>query len=279
MVVTIIVSAFVSVSAVGAPLSLKELEFLVRQKTPEATIMQEVTSRRLFVPLNAAAIQSLKELGASRSLISRLTASGVALDPIDAAKEAARQAKMKARVDESVAQDEAMKIMRDKQWNLNAQRLREARTVQGWLKDKLYSLNRYDLKLMENKEIDEARIFGFFHASMISGPSRDFAPRLAEGYTQLKKRYGKDFEIIFVSHDRDEFNQKAFMRTFGLTCPTMKLGSPDQSVLQFAGERLPWFVIIAETGKPMSKNAVDKEFLEPNHVLSGLEQILEAIHR
>jgi hypothetical protein len=265
--------------AQSAPLTLKELEFLVRQKTPDADIVREVTSRRLMAPLDATAVSSLKKNGASSSLISRLSAPDMALDPAAAATEARRQAQTKARVGALLAEDAERKAMRDDQWRKTAERLREARTVQGWLKDKLYQLHRFDLKPVESKSIDAVTVFAFFHGSMKSSPTRDFAPKLAEAYPRLKAKYGNDFEVIFVSHDSDEYNQKEFIRTFRLTCPTMKLGTADQSILQFAGNQMPWFVLVAENGKPLSINGVNKQFIEPFDVLLGLEQLLAAMHR
>jgi hypothetical protein len=266
-------------SVFSAPLTVKELEFLVRQGTSEAEIVRQAKSRRLMAPLDTAAIDSLKKNGATNSLIAKLNDPGIALDAAAAAAEARRQAVTKARVDAVLAEEAARRAMRDRQWNQTAERLRESRMVQGWLHEKLYKLQRFDLKPVEPKSIESVSVFAFFHGSMGSAPSRDFAPQLAEAYTRLKEHYGNDFEVIFISHDRDEFNQKEFMRTFRLTCPTMKLGSQDESIMQFMGDREPWFVLVAENGKPLSLNGVNRQFIEPFQVLQGLEQLLAALHR
>jgi hypothetical protein len=266
-------------TAPAAALTLKELEFLLRQGTPESEIVQQVISRRLAAPLDAAAIASLKAKGASGSLIARLKAPGIALDPNEAATEARRQAATKARLDAVLAEDTARQIARNRQWNENAERLAEAKTVQGWLHNKLYTLQKKDLVVFENRAIAPISVFGFFHGAMKSGPSRDFAPRLAEAYTRLKKQYPTDFEIVFISHDRDEYNQKEFLRTFGLTCPTMRVSEVDPAMLQLGGEMLPWFVVATDNGKALSRNGVNKQFIEPMEVLLGLEQILAAMHR
>lgn len=266
-------------AAPAAPLSLKELEFLVRQGTTEAEIVQQAKERRLLAPLDAAAVDSLRKSGASGSLIRKLKAPGIALDPNAAAAEARQQAATKARLDAVLAEDAARRAMRDRQWNQAAEQMRAARTVQGWLREKLYTLHKKDLKPIEPKSIDSVTIFGFFHGAMGSAPSRDFAPKLAEAYARLKQQYGRDFEIVFVSHDRDEFNQREFLRTFGLTCPTMRVSTADPAMLELGGGTLPWFVLVADNGKPLSLNGVNKQFIEPIRVLSGLEQLLDALHR
>jgi hypothetical protein len=264
--------------AMAAPLSLKELEFLVRQRTPESEIIQQVKSRRLMAPLDAAALNSLKKNGATNSLISKLTVPGLSVDPVAAAAEARRQAETKARLEASLAEDAARREAKDRQWTQTAEQLREARTVQGWLRDKLYTLQRTSLKPVEPKAIESVSIFAFFHGAMNVASARDFAPKLAEAYGRLKKQYGNEVEIIFVSHDQREFNQKEFLRSFGLTCPTMRLTSADDPILQFGGGQLPWFVLVADNGKALSINGVNKQFIEPIQVLAGLEQLLATLH-
>lgn len=264
----------------SAPLTLKELEFLIRQGTAETEILQQAKSRRLMAPLDAAAAKALKDSGASESLIIKLKAPGIALESDAAAAEASRQAAMKARLDAGVAEDAARRAKRDSDWNQAAEQLREARTVQGWLRDKLYTLHKKKFQPIEPKSIDAMSIFGFFHGAMNSPESRDFAPKLAEAYVRLKRQYGKEFEIVYVSHDRDEYNQREFLRTFGLNCPTMRLtSSADQPILQFGGTTLPWFVLVADNGKALSINGTNKQFIEPFQVLLGLEQLLAALHR
>jgi Thioredoxin-like len=265
--------------ALAAPLSLKELEFLVRQGTPEEEILQQVRSRRLLAPLDSTAVNLLKENGATNSLIAKLREPYLVLDANAAAAEARRQAATKARLDAVLAEDAALRADRERRWNQTAEQLREARTVQGWLRDKLYNLKGKKFVPIEPKSINAVSVFGLFHGAMNSSGSRDFAPRLAEAHARLKKQYGNEVEIIFVSHDRDEYNQREFMRTFGLACPTMRLVSADDPILQAGGEHLPWFVLVAENGKPLSINGVNKQFIEPNQVLSGLEQLLGAMHR
>lgn len=266
-------------AALGAPLTLKELGFLIRQGTSEAEIVEQAKSRRLVAPLDAAAIQSLKEQGASAWLITKLNSPGVALNADEIAAEARRQAAAKARMDAIVAEDEARREVRNREWNKNAEQLREAKTVQGWLRGKLYNLHKKDFKPIVPNSIEPISIFGFFHGSMGSGPSRDFAPKLAQTYERLKRQYGTDFEIVFISHDRDEYNQREFMRTFGLTCPTVRASEVNPAVFELGRQPLPWFVLVADSGKALSLNGVNKQFIEPDRVLLGLEELLASLHR
>jgi hypothetical protein len=268
-----------TLGALAAPLTLKELQFLLRQGTRESEILEQANSRRLVAPLDSAAIKSLKEHGASDWLIAKLSAPGIAIDANAAAAEARRRAADKARLDALVAEDAARKALRDRQWNENAELLRQAKTVQGWMRNKLYNLHKKEFKIVESKVIEPVSIFGLFHGSMGSSPSRDFAPKLAEAYARLKRQYGNEFEIIFISHDRDEYNQREFMRTFGLTCPTMRASTADPGVFQYGGETLPWFVLVADSGQALSLNGVNKQFIEPDRILAGLEQLLTSLHR
>jgi hypothetical protein len=70
-------------TALGAPVPLKELEFMVRQKQPEGEIIVEVTRRKLAEKPSEAFIDKLILSGASPSLISRLRASELVAPPVN----------------------------------------------------------------------------------------------------------------------------------------------------------------------------------------------------
>ncbi|MGV3534088.1 MAG: hypothetical protein ACO1QR_17095, partial [Chthoniobacteraceae bacterium] len=60
----------------AAPIALKELELLVRMKTPEAEILRDVQNRQLLAPIDAAAEQALTKVGATPALLERLKTTG-----------------------------------------------------------------------------------------------------------------------------------------------------------------------------------------------------------
>jgi hypothetical protein len=212
-------------------------------------------------------------------LIAKLAASAMVMSRADAQTEIRRQAETKARVEAAIAEDRARKQAKDLQWSQAAEHLREAHAVQGWLHEKLFTLDRQQLKPMEDKSIASTRVFGFYFTAMNSAPCRAFTPQLVEAYQRLKKLYGDDFEFISISRDRDEFNQLEFMKTFHVPWPTMKFGPVDAKLAPFGGDRVPWFVIVSDTGKPLSINAVDGRYVEPELMLAGLEQFLQSSGR
>jgi hypothetical protein len=59
----------------------------------------------------------------------------------------------------------------------------------------------------------------------------------------------------------------------------MKASEADPAIFQFGGEKPPWFVLVADNGRAVSLNGVNKQFIEPIQVLAGLEQLLAALHR
>jgi hypothetical protein len=68
-------------NALAAPVPLKELEFMVRQKQPEAEIIVEVTRRKLLEKPSEAFIDKLILSGASPALIRRLRAPELVAPP------------------------------------------------------------------------------------------------------------------------------------------------------------------------------------------------------
>src|SRR5215208_6083870 len=86
-------AASVAFSAVcfAAPMTVKELDFLVRMKTPEADILRDLTTRRLLAALDAAGEQQLAASGASAGLIAQIKTGAYTLPPEQAQAEALRQ--------------------------------------------------------------------------------------------------------------------------------------------------------------------------------------------
>jgi thiol-disulfide isomerase/thioredoxin len=263
----------------AAPLTLRELDFLVRQRTPEAEIVQEVAERRLLLPLDAAAEQTLRQSGASEGLLAALRKSGMALSAEETRTEAERQRGNQARTAQSAAEDAAtLAQQRQMQQQIAANR-RSAGTIQGLLKDRLVKLDGGQIRPFDARPLANVRIFAFYYAAMWSGPCRLFTPKLIEAYQRLKAQYPAEFEIVFVSADHDEFNMIESMRSYQMPWPAVRFGAEDDTIKQFAGGNLPWLVAVADSGQPLTRNAVDKKPISPEAVLGGIEELLAQSRR
>eukprot|EP00281_Chroomonas_sp_CCMP1168_P022656 CAMPEP_0206235690 /NCGR_PEP_ID=MMETSP0047_2-20121206/13292_1 /ASSEMBLY_ACC=CAM_ASM_000192 /TAXON_ID=195065 /ORGANISM="Chroomonas mesostigmatica_cf, Strain CCMP1168" /LENGTH=410 /DNA_ID=CAMNT_0053659927 /DNA_START=64 /DNA_END=1296 /DNA_ORIENTATION=- len=95
----------------------------------------------------------------------------------------------------------------------------------------------------------------YFSASWCS-PCKQFTPKLIEAYQKLKDE-GKDFEVVFVSADRD---QKAFDGYFGkmpwLALPYSERDRESDLNELFSVEGIPHLVMVDPNGKVINKDMV-----------------------
>jgi len=264
-----------SLGAAAAPMTFKELEFLVRQRTPDAEIIVEVQKRRLMTPVDAVMAQSLKQNGASEALMKTVSAPDLALSPEQAIAEQQRQMAKKAEVQRALADDAAVAAALDSHRRgvaaANASRGKMAEILDG----KLVKLRGDQLVPFSARELAHVRVFGLYQSAMWSEPSHKFTQSLVAAYNRLKLRYGDEFEIIFLSRDRDEFNMLNYMKSEKMPWPTVQFGAEIPLLKMYSPDGVPWLVAINSAGAPMTQNGVDRKFIAPAAILGAIEELLD----
>lgn len=258
----------------SAPMTLRELEFLVRQRTPDAEIVQQVAQRRLLAPLDTAAEQALRQSGASDPLLAALRKPELALSPGAALAEMQRQRANQASVAQSAVEDAAAHAQMLQRQQLATENLRRAGATRQMLDGLLVRLDGDELKPFDTRTLESVRVFGFYFSAGWCGPCRKFMPELLAAYQRLKAQYPGQFEIVFVSHDRSEYNMTEFMRANRMPWPAVRYGTKHAALEQMSGKSIPWLVAISDTGQALTQNAVDKKYIAPSTVLRGIEELL-----
>jgi len=263
-----------SFGAVAAPMTLKELDFLVRQRMTDPEIIAQVQKRRLMAPVDPDAAQALKQSGASDGLLKALSAPELVISAEQAAAEQQRLMAQKADAARALAEDAAaaaaLEEHRRKVAGVNASRGKMADILDG----KLVRLNGDQLAPVSARDLAHVRVFGLFYSAMWCGPCRKFSPTLVNAYKRLKQQYGDQFELIMVSRDRDEFNMLNYMRSDDMPWPTVKYGVQVEELKRYSPDGIPWLVAINSAGEPMTKNGLDRKYIDPNTILSAIEELL-----
>eukprot|EP00616_Rhizochromulina_sp_CCMP1243_P009393 CAMPEP_0118973736 /NCGR_PEP_ID=MMETSP1173-20130426/10841_1 /TAXON_ID=1034831 /ORGANISM="Rhizochromulina marina cf, Strain CCMP1243" /LENGTH=419 /DNA_ID=CAMNT_0006923429 /DNA_START=43 /DNA_END=1302 /DNA_ORIENTATION=+ len=102
----------------------------------------------------------------------------------------------------------------------------------------------------------KGKTIGLYFSAHWCGPCRQFTPTLADTYRTMKDAGNGDFEIIFVSSDRDEgsFNEyRAEMPWLAL--PFARRAEKDALSRHFGVEGIPTLVILDSDLKVVNKNA------------------------
>jgi nucleoredoxin len=258
----------------AAPMTFKELDFLVRQRTPEADIIAQAQKRRLLVPLDEAAVATLKQNGAADSLLKNLASPDLVAPSEMAAAEVQRQAAQRAQLQKSMAEDAAahaaLEERRRAVAGVNASRGQMA----GFLDGKLVRLQGDQFQPVSARDIADVRVFGLYHSAMWCGPCRVFTPKLVAQYKRLKQQYGNQFEIILVSHDRDQFNMQNYMKSEGMPWPAVRFGTIVDQFKRYDPNGIPWLVALNSAGEPMTKNGADRKYISPEKILAAIEELL-----
>jgi thiol-disulfide isomerase/thioredoxin len=102
----------------------------------------------------------------------------------------------------------------------------------------------------------EAEVVGIYFTASWCGPCRKATPELAETYKQLRKKHGKAFEIVCVSHDQSE---AAFQRYFQkMPWLALPFHTMQKTVLGdlFQVEGIPTLILLDGKGKVISRDGL-----------------------
>lgn len=265
--------AALAFAASAAPLTVKEVAFHVRTGMPEVEILRELGRRRLLAPPDAAAEKQLTASGASATLVAHLKSGAFLLSPDQAQATVQRQAAQQQAIAQQAAADRAQAEARDQRAAASSAKMLARGTVQTWLKDQLVHCDGSSLKPFDSGKISQTRVFAFYASAAWCGPCKKFTPKLVTAYRALKEKY-PELEVVFVSSDRNEFNMTEYMRAYRMPWPALKFRQTPSQLSAFLGRSIPWLVLVGDDGRPLSKNGVDGQYLDPERILAALEPML-----
>ncbi len=106
-------------------------------------------------------------------------------------------------------------------------------------------------------------------------PCRAFTPRLVEFYNKNKE--DQNFELVFVSRDKDEQAMLEYMTETKMPWPAVKYDAINGTGIRtYAGPGIPDLVLLDQAGKVLSDSYNGQEYLGPDKVLEDLAAKLQA---
>lgn len=104
-------------------------------------------------------------------------------------------------------------------------------------------------------------------------PCRAFTPKLVQWYNKFQPKH-KDFQLVFVSSDKDEAAMLKYMTETKMPWPAVGFGEKKQTaVSQFAAGGIPYLVLLDEAGKNLTGKPENK-WESPEAVLKTIENIV-----
>ncbi|HNV72970.1 MAG TPA: thioredoxin family protein [Candidatus Ozemobacteraceae bacterium] len=103
---------------------------------------------------------------------------------------------------------------------------------------------KVELSVLDNK------IVGLYFSAHWCPPCRAFSPKLVE----FRNKNKDQFEVVFISSDKNETAQFEYMKEVGMEWPTMKHRSEAANALaeKFGVQGIPTLIILSPTGETVS---------------------------
>ena len=120
--------------------------------------------------------------------------------------------------------------------------------------------------------LTDTKVYAIYYSASWCGPCRAFTPQLVAAYKEIKAVH-PEFEIIFVSADRDEKSMQRYMIDAAMPWPALRYkevrSNPTLAAYRESG--IPNLVFINADGDVLSKSFDEKgNYLGPRKVLSDI---------
>lgn len=121
---------------------------------------------------------------------------------------------------------------------------------------------------------DHPKYFAFYHSAHWCPPCRAFTPSLVDFYKK-QKRKGAAFELIFVSHDREEDAMAVYMDEFDMPWLAFSFGK-NKDLVTVNGQGIPNLIVTDAEGKKLL-DSYDRtgKYMGPGRVMAELEKLLK----
>jgi thiol-disulfide isomerase/thioredoxin len=108
------------------------------------------------------------------------------------------------------------------------------------------------------------------------GPCHRFTPKLVNFYRHMKPLHG-NFEVIFVSNDRDDRGMLDYMRELSMPWPAIRFseikGLPE--IRKYEGPGIPCLVIIDAQGQVVADSYVNGQYVGASAPMDKLGKLLQ----
>src|SRR5213078_3003562 len=136
--------------------------------------------------------------------------------------------------------------------------------ISEFLKGDLVQWQNGSVVHADDTALANKKLIAFYFSAHWCAPCRKFTPQLVDYYNRVAAQH-PEFEIIFVSMDRNQFGFETYMREGNMPWPAIdyqKLPMMD-AVRRYAGDGIPCLVVVDPTGKVVSDSFAGKEYLGP----------------
>jgi nucleoredoxin len=138
------------------------------------------------------------------------------------------------------------------------------------------------LQPVDDAPVAAARYIAIYYSAQWCPPCHAFTPKLVQFYNSFKPAH-PDFDLVFVSEDRDENQMHDYMQEMAMPWPAIRydqLQHPPGTfkgtgIEGFANNGIPDLVLLDSTGKVLSDSYHGTEYVGPEAVVADIQSMVK----
>jgi len=270
--------ASAGLTSTPAPMTLKEVSLMLRSGYSSAAVEREVATRHFIGAIDATGEKNLLEAGASPALVTGLKTGLFAVPASDLAavktELAAKEARRAAELEESRKLNTLYQAQQaEKRRATPPAPAPTSASIASLVKGTLVTSRNGVLRTHLDDEFQKKKLIGLYFSASWCGPCRKFTPKLVAYYNSIAPAH-PEFEILFVSADKNPTAMESYMRDFQMPWPALSFDKVmgNEALRKYAGSGIPCLVVVDETGKVMFDTFSGTNFRGPDAVLADLDK-------
>jgi nucleoredoxin len=142
------------------------------------------------------------------------------------------------------------------------------------LEGKLVRLENGKVKKVPKGHLAEKKVIALYYSAHWCPPCRAFTPGLAKDYAKLAAAH-PEFELIFVSSDRNEKAMEEYMAWGSMNYPALEFGAKERNktISGLAARGIPYLVVVDADGKELAGKG-GEDWVHPSAIVPRLQKLL-----
>jgi nucleoredoxin len=273
----LVAALIVTAAAASPPLSNKEIGLMLRSGYASDAILAEITARGALEALDSATKKSLLSFGANPQLIAALESGKYAVSSSVANQAKQHEAEIAAHRAAAIEQDQKFSTLYQAQLKANPGKAAPPPAGTPLLesvKQRLVRCHDGTVTRGNGSELEGKKFVGFYYSAHWCAPCRKFTPQLVQYYNLIAPAH-PEFEIIFVSADRDHFGWETYINETKMPWLAIDYDQlPDlPGVRKLGGDGIPSLLVVDQNSHMVTSSYDGDKYLGPQHVLAELDKI------